>query len=93
MKCRIDTPIEVDYYYHGGILPFVLRELLEKATSAKARRLERAPNAVAGKRCTIASGNPTLSRGNATLSRGNAVPAKAGIQLSLFPSGVSASGL
>ncbi|WP_137937937.1 aconitate hydratase AcnA [Chitinivorax sp. B] len=26
--CRIDTPIEVDYYKHGGILPYVLRELL-----------------------------------------------------------------
>ncbi|HEV8503511.1 MAG TPA: aconitate hydratase AcnA [Casimicrobiaceae bacterium] len=26
--CRIDTPIEVDYYRHGGILPFVLRELI-----------------------------------------------------------------
>jgi aconitate hydratase len=25
---RIDTPIEVDYYVHGGILPFVLRELI-----------------------------------------------------------------
>jgi aconitate hydratase len=25
---RIDTPIEVDYYRHGGILPFVLRELV-----------------------------------------------------------------
>jgi aconitate hydratase len=25
---RIDTPIEVDYYKHGGILPFVLRELV-----------------------------------------------------------------
>jgi aconitate hydratase len=25
---RIDTPIEVDYYKHGGILPFVLRELM-----------------------------------------------------------------
>ncbi len=25
---RIDTPIEVDYYKHGGILPFVLRQLL-----------------------------------------------------------------
>ncbi len=24
---RIDTPIEVDYYEHGGILPFVLRQL------------------------------------------------------------------
>ena len=26
--CRIDTPIEVEYYRHGGILPFVLREIL-----------------------------------------------------------------
>ncbi|HSH90793.1 MAG TPA: aconitate hydratase, partial [Ramlibacter sp.] len=25
---RIDTPIEVDYYRHGGILPFVMRQLL-----------------------------------------------------------------
>jgi aconitate hydratase len=25
---RIDTPIEVDYYKHGGILPFVLKQLL-----------------------------------------------------------------
>jgi aconitate hydratase len=29
--CRIDTPIEVDYYRHGGILPFVLRELIQKS--------------------------------------------------------------
>jgi len=28
VKSRIDTPIEVDYYKHGGILPYVLRELL-----------------------------------------------------------------
>jgi aconitase A len=26
--CRIDTPIEIDYYNGGGILPFVLRELM-----------------------------------------------------------------
>jgi aconitate hydratase len=25
--CRIDTPIETDYYQHGGILPYVLRQL------------------------------------------------------------------
>jgi len=31
LLCRIDTPIEVDYYQHGGILPFVLRELMAKA--------------------------------------------------------------
>jgi aconitate hydratase len=28
VNLRIDTPIEVDYYRHGGILPFVLRQLL-----------------------------------------------------------------
>jgi aconitate hydratase len=28
---RIDTAIEVDYYRHGGILPYVLRELLAAA--------------------------------------------------------------
>ena len=31
MKLRIDTAIEVDYYRHGGILPYVLRELLSAA--------------------------------------------------------------
>jgi aconitate hydratase len=25
--CRIDTPVELEYYRHGGILPFVLRQL------------------------------------------------------------------
>ncbi|HJM76181.1 MAG TPA: aconitate hydratase AcnA [Dehalococcoidia bacterium] len=29
-RCRIDTPVEVEYYQHGGILPFVLRGLLEE---------------------------------------------------------------
>jgi aconitate hydratase len=29
---RIDTPIEIDYYQHGGILPFVLRQLLAGTT-------------------------------------------------------------
>jgi aconitate hydratase len=27
VQCRIDTPIEIEYYQHGGILPFVLRQL------------------------------------------------------------------
>jgi aconitate hydratase len=30
VKLRIDTPIEVDYYKHGGILSFVLRQLLAR---------------------------------------------------------------
>lgn len=31
---RIDTAVEVDYYRHGGILPYVLRELWHKQTVA-----------------------------------------------------------
>ncbi len=30
LRLRIDTPIEIDYYRFGGILPFVLRQLLGK---------------------------------------------------------------
>ena len=30
VRCRIDTPIEIDYYRHGGILPYVLRQLVAK---------------------------------------------------------------
>jgi aconitate hydratase len=33
---RIDTPIEVDYYEHGGILPFVLRQLMGSAKETAA---------------------------------------------------------
>jgi len=33
---RIDTPIEVDYYLHGGILPYVLRALVEKSPATAA---------------------------------------------------------
>ena len=28
----IDTPIEIDYYQHGGILPFVLRHIVRNAS-------------------------------------------------------------
>jgi aconitate hydratase len=37
VKSRIDTAIEVDYYKHGGILPYVLRELISKAGPAAAK--------------------------------------------------------
>lgn len=33
VKLRIDTPIEIEYYRHGGILPFVLREILRSSAS------------------------------------------------------------
>ncbi len=37
VRSRIDTAIEVDYYKHGGILPFVLRELMTTERPAKAK--------------------------------------------------------
>ncbi|TAH44897.1 MAG: aconitate hydratase AcnA [Betaproteobacteria bacterium] len=30
LLCRIDTPIEIEYYRHGGILSYVLREILAR---------------------------------------------------------------
>ena len=32
MTLRIDTPIEIEYYRHGGILPFVLRQLITQSS-------------------------------------------------------------
>jgi len=37
VKSRIDTPIEVDYYRHGGILPYVLRGLMSAPAPAAAK--------------------------------------------------------
>jgi aconitate hydratase len=31
VRCRIDTPIEVEYYRHGGILAYVLRQIIAKS--------------------------------------------------------------
>jgi len=39
LTLRIDTPIEVDYYLNGGILPFVLRQLLEEDSIRQASDL------------------------------------------------------
>ncbi|HST53629.1 MAG TPA: aconitate hydratase [Pyrinomonadaceae bacterium] len=33
---RIDTPIEIEYYRHGGILPFVLRQLISQTATSVA---------------------------------------------------------
>jgi aconitate hydratase len=33
--CRIDTPVEIDYYRHGGILHYVLREYHKTAKKSK----------------------------------------------------------
>jgi aconitate hydratase len=34
--CRIDTPVEIDYYRNGGILQFVLRQLLKQSEGVTA---------------------------------------------------------
>jgi len=34
LTCRIDTLDEVEYYRHGGILQYVLRDLMGSATAA-----------------------------------------------------------
>ncbi len=34
MWCRIDTPVEIDYYRNGGILQFVLRQLAREGVKA-----------------------------------------------------------
>ena len=34
VECRLDGPIEVDYYRHGGILPAVLRRLARESGAA-----------------------------------------------------------
>ncbi|MEB3702940.1 Aconitate hydratase AcnA [Candidatus Bealeia paramacronuclearis] len=39
LVCRIDTENEVSYYSHGGILPYVMRNLLKSGNSEKKRAL------------------------------------------------------
>jgi len=39
LTLRIDTPIEVDYYLSGGILPYVLRQLLDEDNVRQASHL------------------------------------------------------
>ncbi len=38
VRCRIDTPIEIEYYQHGGILPYVLRQLIAGAQNSGSAR-------------------------------------------------------
>ena len=36
VRCRIDTPTELEYYKNGGVMPYVLRNLARGAVSAEA---------------------------------------------------------
>ena len=38
-KARVDTPVELEYYRHGGILPTVLRKLAADSQSTGATPL------------------------------------------------------
>jgi aconitate hydratase len=59
VTCRIDTPIEVEYYRHGGILPYVLRQLIRQAAApAKAAKPAVRKKAVAKKASTPSSKKP-----------------------------------
>ena len=33
VACRMDTPIEVEYYQNGGILPYVLRRIMQRTSA------------------------------------------------------------
>ncbi len=33
VTARVDTPVEVDYFLHGGIMPYVLRQLIRRGQS------------------------------------------------------------
>ena len=39
LRSKIETAVEVDYYRHGGILPFVLREILAQKCFSRLRIL------------------------------------------------------
>ena len=58
---RIDTPIEVDYYAHGGILPYVLRQLLAVLSGASRVTIKAAGGAasrrVSSGRCQTTGGS------------------------------------
>jgi hypothetical protein len=41
VQCRIDTPVEVDYYRNGGILQSVLRKLLAEGGGRPAKTVAR----------------------------------------------------
>src|SRR5438094_9537122 len=50
VRLRIDTPIEIDYYRHGGILQFVLRQLLATKYATCSERISHALERVRGAR-------------------------------------------
>ena len=49
-RLRIDTPKELDYYRHGGILHYVLRQLAGNAARPPRRRLRRGARLIAAGR-------------------------------------------
>jgi aconitate hydratase len=40
VKARLDTPIEVEYYKHGGILQYVLRKIIREHNGKKEKTPE-----------------------------------------------------
>jgi len=55
---RIDTAVELEYYRHGGILQYVLRELLHDAAPGAAP--DAAPDAMSDAELSLAAAPETM---------------------------------
>jgi 3-isopropylmalate dehydratase small subunit len=67
VQCRIDTPVEVDYFRNGGILQTVIRKLLppvKKAKAGKKAAAKAAPKKAPAKKSPAAKA-PTKKRSRA----------------------------
>ncbi len=53
VQSRIDTPIEIDYFKHGGILPYVLREQLGGAPESAPKGQNATPAAISTAAATV----------------------------------------
>jgi len=80
VQCRIDTPVEVDYYRNGGILQTVIRKLLPpvQAKAAKKQAAKKpATKAAAKKPVKVAASKPAPKKAKAKPTPKAAKKAKA----------------
>jgi aconitate hydratase len=88
---RIDTPIEVDYYQNGGILPYVLRDLLG-GTAGKVAAAGAAVAGVAAVTAAVGHGSAAAVSGAATLAASTATTAAASVAASTGAAGAVSAG-
>ena len=77
VRVRIDTPKERDYYRHGGILQYVLRQLAAPSPSAKPKAAVRKKPAAKAKVKAKAKAKPAAKRKAAPARRKSAAKKKA----------------